>query len=88
MRIITKSSMVFKAALSLPPAKNPTNAPINAKPAKPTPMQYSTNMTLLAVSTATIASSIAEGHLSSERLVPGFNSLCNMAVGSKVKKAV
>lgn len=45
-------------------------------------------MTLLAIATALTAFWIEDGQFRSERVTPGLSSLCRMAVGSKLKRAL
>lgn len=85
---LTRASRMFKKAVSLPAAKTPRIAPRRARPVAAAPMQYKTNITLLAVFTALTPSSIADGHLRSVKLIPGLNSCWMTAVGLKWNKDV
>lgn len=85
---LTNVSIRFTIALNLPVVKTPKIAPTKAKPVAAIPMQYRTNMILLAVSTTAITSLIASGHLRSSSLNLGFNSPSRMLVGSKWKRPV
>ena len=84
----TKSNRKLQKALSLPSVRKAITAPTIARPANPTPMQYRTNMALLAISMASIASSTCCGHLRSESLTCGSSSLCRTSVALKLNKAV
>lgn len=77
------ASVTLINALILPPATTPMTADITARPVKAVAIQYTRNITLLAVCTAPIASLIALGHFKSFKLTDGFSSLCTIAVGSK-----
>ena len=85
---LTRLSMKFKMADPLPPVTTPPSAAMNAMPVAAIPMQYRTNIALLAMLMALTPSSIAVGHFRSDKLMPGLNSLSIMAVGSKWNRDV
>lgn len=85
---LTRLIMKFRMADPLPPVATPTSAVMNAMLVAAIPMQYKTNIALLAILTALTPSSIAVGHLRSDKLMPGLNSLSIMAVGSKWNRDV
>lgn len=80
--------MKLERADPLPPVAIPTSAAMNAMPVAAIPIQYKTNIALLAILTALTPFSIAAGHLRSDNLMPGLNSLSIMAVGSKWNRDV
>lgn len=75
--------MKLATAVSPPEANIPIKHPRRASPAAAAPMQYITNIALLANSTTLMVSWIADGHLRSVRFKPGLSSFCMMLVGSK-----
>lgn len=80
--------MKLSMADPLPPVTTPTIAAMVAMLVAAIPMQYRTNIALLAILTALTPSSIAVGHFRSDNLMPGLNSLSIMTVGSKWNRDV